>query len=274
MRWRKRDKGDAPDRWDGTGYGGFLDGIDLFDAEFFGISPHEAAAMDPQQRLMLELAWEALEDAGISPGRLDGSRTGVFAGATWDDYAALSMRHGTAAIGRHTLTGINRSIIANRISYAFGLRGPSVLVDTGQSSSLVAAHMARHSLLTGESELALAGGVNLNIMAESTVSAEKFGGLSPDGRCYTFDARANGYVRGEGGGVVVLKPLSRAVADRDTIYCVLRGSAMNNDGMTDGLTVPSRRGAGRGLAAGMRERRRAPRRYPVRGVARDRDEGR
>lgn len=229
-------------RWDGTGYGGFLEAIDLFDAEFFGVSPREAAAMDPQQRLMLELTWEAMEDAGIIPGFLDGSRTGVFTGATWDDYATLSMRHGAGSIGRHTLTGTNRSIIANRISYTFGLRGPSVLVDTGQSSSLVAVHMARGSLLTGESELAIAGGVNLNILAESTLSTEKFGGLSPDGRCHTFDARANGYVRGEGGGIVVLKPLSRAVADRDTIYCVLRGSAMNNDGTTDGLTAPSRQG--------------------------------
>jgi acyl transferase domain-containing protein/NADPH:quinone reductase-like Zn-dependent oxidoreductase/NADP-dependent 3-hydroxy acid dehydrogenase YdfG len=229
-------------RWDGTGHGGFIPDIDRFDAAFFGVSPLEANAMDPQQRLMLELVWEALEDGGVIPGRLAGTPTGVFIGATWDDYATLALSGGAEAIGKHTLTGLNRSIIANRVSYALGLRGPSVLVDTGQSSSLVAVHMALHSLLTGESELALAGGVNLNILAESTASADKFGGLSPDGQCYTFDARANGYVRGEGGGAVLLKPLSRALADGDIVYCVLCGSAINNDGATDGLTVPSSEG--------------------------------
>ncbi|MFF6975658.1 type I polyketide synthase, partial [Streptomyces tsukubensis] len=221
--------------------GGYLDRIDGFDASFFGISPREATAMDPQQRLVLELGWEALEDGGIVPGDLRGSRTGVFVGAIADDYATLLRRQGPTAIGRHTLTGLNRGIIANRVSHTLGLQGPSVTVDTAQSSSLVAVHMACESLRRGESTLALAGGVNLNIVPESTIGAAKFGGLSPDGRCYTFDARANGYVRGEGAGVIVLKPLDLALRDGDTVHAVIRGSAVNNDGATPGLTTPSAR---------------------------------
>ena len=219
--------------------GGFIDGIDRFDAGFFGISAREAAAMDPQQRLMLELAWEALEDAGVVPGEIRGSKASVFIGAISDDYARLMYRQGTEAITRHAFTGLQRGLIANRISYVFGLRGPSLTIDTAQSSSLVAVHMACESLHRGEAPLAIAGGVNLNIIPESTVSALRFGGLSPDGRCYTFDSRANGYVRGEGGGAVILKPLSAAVADGDRIYSVILGSAMNNDGASEGLTVPS-----------------------------------
>jgi pimaricinolide synthase PimS1 len=238
---------EAPEgRWDSdalpTRRGGFLEGIDEFDPGFFGISPREAVTMDPQQRLMLELSWEALEDAGIVPATLRDSRTSVFVGAIWDDYATLMHQQGIAAIGRHTVTGSHRSIIANRVSYTLGLHGPSLTVDAGQSSSLVAVHMACESLRRGESAVAIAGGVNLNILPESTMGAFQFGGLSPDGRCYTFDARANGYVRGEGGGTVVLKPLSAALADGDRIYCVLAGSAVNNDGATDGLTVPSSAG--------------------------------
>ncbi|MEV0641216.1 beta-ketoacyl synthase N-terminal-like domain-containing protein, partial [Streptomyces sp. NPDC050619] len=222
--------------------GGYLDDVSGFDAGFFGISPREASAMDPQQRLMLELAWEALEDARLLPAGLAESRTGVFVGVFADDYAALTHQRGSEAITQHTLTGLNRGIIANRISYTLGLHGPSAAVDTGQSSSLVAVHLAAESLRRGESSVAIAGGVNLNLVADSTVGAEKFGGLSPDGLSFTFDARANGYVRGEGGAFVVLKPLSQAVADGDPVYCVLHGSAMNNDGMTEGLTVPGRTG--------------------------------
>ncbi|WP_204293233.1 type I polyketide synthase, partial [Micromonospora gifhornensis] len=218
--------------------GGFLDAVDLFDAEFFGVPPREAAAMDPQQRLVLELSWEALEDARIRPDALAGSRTGVFVGAISDDYATLLRRRGPDAIGPHSLTGTNRGIIANRVSYHLGLHGPSITVDSAQSSALVAVHVAAESLRRGESELALAGGVNLNLAPESTLGAERFGALSPDGRCHTFDARANGYVRGEGGGLVVLKPLDRALADGDRVHAVLLGSAVNNDGVTDGLTVP------------------------------------
>ncbi|MEU8346316.1 beta-ketoacyl synthase N-terminal-like domain-containing protein, partial [Spirillospora sp. NPDC048832] len=250
--WRLlRDGRDAvtevpPDRWGGAAdtprHGAFLDGVDAFDAAFFGISPREAAVMDPQQRLTLELAWEALEDAGTRPGALRDTGTGVFVGAIWDDYGVLAYGRGPSAITPHTITGVHRSVIANRVSYALGLRGPSLAVDTGQSSGLVAVHLAVESLRRGESTLALAGGVNLNLLAESAVTTARFGGISPDGRCYTFDARANGYVRGEGGGIVVLKPLRAALADGDPVYCVVRGTAVTNDGATDGLTVPGVRG--------------------------------
>ncbi len=235
-----------PVRWDSTAAdfqapqrGGFLDRIDMFDCDFFGISPREAAAMDPQQRLILELSWEALEDGGIIPGSLAGGTTGVFVGAIWDDYATLTYQHGAVGISQHTMTGVHRSIIANRVSYLLGAHGPSVVVDTGQSSSLFAVHLACESLRRGESALALAGGVNLIVVPQSTITAERFGGLSPDGKCFTFDARANGFVRGEGAGVMVLKPLAAAVADGDPVYCVILGSAVNNDGATEGLTVPS-----------------------------------
>ncbi|WP_131770049.1 beta-ketoacyl synthase N-terminal-like domain-containing protein, partial [Candidatus Protofrankia californiensis] len=222
--------------------GGFLDQVDRFDAEFFGISPREAAMVDPQQRLMLELGWEALEDAGIVPERLRGTRSGVFVAAMWDDYATVLRRGGPEAISQHTMTGLHRSIIANRLSYKLGLRGPSLVVDTGQSSSLVAVHLACESLLRGECTVALVGGVNLMLAAESTVTVDRLGALSPDGRCHTFDARANGFVRGEGGAVVVLKPLARAQADGDPIYCVIRGSAVNNDGGGDSLVTPDQAG--------------------------------
>lgn len=223
----------------GARWGGFLDGIADFDAGFFGISPREAVVMDPQQRLLLELAWEALEDAGIVAASLKGSPTAVFVGTLRDDYASLLYRRGSAAITQHTNTGVHRGIIANRVSYALGLRGPSITVDTAQSSSLVAVHLACESLRNGESDLALAAGVNLNILAEGAMGAEQFGGLSPDGRCFAFDARANGYVRGEGAGVIVLKPLRQALADGDRVHGVILGSAVNNDGATPGLTVPS-----------------------------------
>ncbi|MFI9522068.1 type I polyketide synthase [Streptomyces narbonensis] len=227
---------------DGSGVrrGGFLDSLDLFDAAFFGISPREAAAMDPQQRLVLELAWEALEDAGIVPGTLAGSRTAVFVGTLRDDYTSLLYQHGEQAITQHTMAGVSRGVIANRVSYHLGLQGPSLTVDTAQSSSLVAVHLACESLRAGESTTALVAGVNLNILAESAVTEERFGGLSPDGTAYTFDARANGFVRGEGGGVVVLKPLALALADGDRVHGIIRAGAVNNDGATPGLTVPSR----------------------------------
>ncbi|MFI5527816.1 type I polyketide synthase [Kitasatospora sp. NPDC051853] len=217
--------------------GGYLDEVGAFDPEFFGISPAEAAAADPQQRLVLELAWEALEDAGVLPAALGGSRTGVFVGAIGADYASLAAR--TGSVSRHTLTGLNKGVIANRVSYALDLRGPSLTVDSAQSSSLVAVHLAVESLRSGESEYALAAGVNLNLAPDSTLVVERFGALSPDDRCFTFDARANGYARGEGGVLLVLKPLVRALADGNRVYAVLHGSAVNSDGATDGLTVPS-----------------------------------
>ncbi|MGX1676038.1 beta-ketoacyl synthase N-terminal-like domain-containing protein, partial [Streptomyces sp. NPDC055400] len=219
-------------------HGAFLDEVDRFDAGFFGIPPREAAAMDPQQRLLLELGWEALEEAGIVPGVLAGSRTAVFASAIWDDYAALHHRRGGTGGDRYSVTGLHRGILANRLSYVLGLTGPSLTVDAAQSSSLVAVHLACESLRSGESDLAVVGGANLILSPGSSADSAKFGALSPDGRCFTFDARANGYVRGEGGVAVVLKPLDRARADGNRVHCVILGSAVNNDGASDGLTVP------------------------------------
>ena len=238
------------ERWDaaawsagGARWGGFLDHVDRFDPMFFAISPREAVTMDPQQRLILELTWEALEHAGIVPATLTGSPTGVYIGSAWVDYARLVYRdtggHGEPAITQHTVTGHHRSILANRVSYAFGLTGPSLAVDSACSSGLVAVHLACDGLVRGDATVALAGAVNLNLLPESTHSMARFGALSPDGRCFTFDARANGYVRGEGGAVVVLKRLSRAIADGDPILCVIRGSAVNNDGQSNGLTAPN-----------------------------------
>ncbi|MEU6486661.1 SDR family NAD(P)-dependent oxidoreductase [Streptomyces sp. NPDC046887] len=218
--------------------GGYLAEVDRFDADFFAVSPAEAAAMDPQQRLALELGWEAVEHSGTSPHALRGTRVGVFLGAINDDYAALLHRRGADAVTRHSLTGTQRSFLANRISYHLGLRGPSAVVDTGQSSSLVAVHLGVQSLLRGECDAVLAGGVNLILSDLATRSLRRFEALSPDGRCYTFDERANGYARGEGGGFVLLKPLDRALADGDRVLAVIRGSAVNNDGGGDGLTVP------------------------------------
>ncbi|WP_343967939.1 type I polyketide synthase, partial [Streptosporangium amethystogenes] len=247
-----------PGRWSadtelGPGaHGAFLDEIDRFDAGFFGISPREARAMDPQQRLTLELGWEALENARTAPDSLRGTDVGVFIGAMADDYALLSRRSGAAGIGHHSLTGVNRSILANRVSHFLALTGPSMAVDTGQSSSLVAVHLACESIRRGESDMALAGGVQLNLAAEGALAAAELGALSPDGRCFTFDARANGYVRGEGGAVVLLKPLSRALADGDHVYCVIAGSAVNNDGSGEALTTPSSRAQERVLRSAYR----------------------
>ena len=231
-------------RWpDGPGLpgfvarGGFLDDVESFDAPFFGISPREAAEMDPHQRLALELVWEALQDQGTDVRSLPA--TGLFVGAIGDDYAVLRDASGVGADARHAVTGAARSMIANRVSYAMGLRGPSLVLDTGQSSSLVAVHMACESLRSGQCDLAVAGGVHLNLSGRGTARMGAFGALSPDGRCYAFDERANGFVRGEGGGFVVLKPFAEAMADGDRVYAVIAGSAVNNDGGGDGLTVPS-----------------------------------
>ncbi|MCX5208626.1 SDR family NAD(P)-dependent oxidoreductase [Kitasatospora sp. NBC_00240] len=251
--------GEPPaDRWPQDtpgvpGAGAFLDRIDTFDAGFFGISPREAAAMDPQQRLALELGWEVLEDAGTVPARLRDSRTGVFVGAFLDDYAALVHRRGPDAVDRHTLTGLNRGMLANRLSYQLGLRGPSLTVDTAQSSSLVAVHLACESLRSGESDLAVALGVNLIAGPDSTLGAARFGGLSPHGRSRPFDAAADGYARGEGGVAVLLKPLAAALADGDPVYGVVLASATGNDGATDGLTVPGADGQALVLEAAYRQ---------------------
>lgn len=223
----------------GARRGGFLGQVDRFDPLFFGISPREAITMDPQQRLMLELTWEALEDAGIVAETLKGTQTGVYVGAAWEDYARVLYQQGAQAITQHTVTGHHRSILANRVSYVLGLQGPSLSLDSACSSALVAIHLACEGLQRGDATMALAGAVNLNLLPESTHAMVKFGALSPDGRCATFDAGANGYVRGEGGAVVVLKRLSRALADGDPIACVIRGSAVNNDGASNGLTAPN-----------------------------------
>ncbi len=216
--------------------GGFLEAIDRFDAAFFGLSPREARQLDPQQRLLLELAWEALEDAGLPPQDLRGSRTGVFVGTRESEYARLVE---LSAIDLHTATGQDVSVLSGRVSYTFGLEGPSLTLNTACSSSLVAVHLACHSLARGESDLALAGGVQLMLHPWGTVALSKFGGLAPDGRCKAFDARADGFGRGEGGGLVVLKRLSRALADGDPVYCRIEASAVNNDGFSNGLSAPS-----------------------------------
>uniref|UniRef100_UPI0004BEDF12 type I polyketide synthase n=1 Tax=Spirillospora albida TaxID=58123 RepID=UPI0004BEDF12 len=215
--------------------GGFLPDVDAFDAGLFGISPREAAAMDPQQRLLLELGWEALEDAGIAPG--SGGSVAVHVGAMSDDYAMLARRYGAAATP-HTLTGQSRGVLAGRLSYTLGLRGPSMVIDAGQSSSLVAVQVACRALRDGEADAALAGGVDLNLAPEGFAAAHAFGALAPGGRAHTFDARAEGYVRGEGGGLVVLKPLERAVRDGDRIHAVIAGGAVGNDGGGATLTTP------------------------------------
>lgn len=218
---------------------GFLDQVEYFDAHFFGISPREAARMDPQQRLLMEVAWEAFADAGQTLNRLAGSQTGVFVGISTNEYGWLQLSD-LKQLDAQWATGNSLSIAANRLSYALDLRGPSIAVDTACSSSLVAAHLACASLWNGESDLALAGGVSLILTPAYTINLTKAGVMSPDGRCKVFDASANGYVRGEGAGVVVLKPLSRALADGDPIYAVIRGSAVMNDGRSNGLMAPNR----------------------------------
>ncbi len=219
-------------------WGGFLEQVDQFDAEFFGIAPREAELMDPQQRLLLEVSWQALENAGKTREQLSGSQTGVFIGISNFDYSRLQINYGVAT-DVYAGTGNAFSIAANRLSYLLDLRGPSLAVDTACSSSLVAIHQACQSLRQGESHLALAGGVNLILSPEMTIIFSKTGMLAADGRCKTFDNQANGYVRGEGCGVVVLKRLSDAQRDGDRILAVIRGSAVNQDGRSNGLTAPN-----------------------------------
>ena len=219
--------------------GGFLAEVDQFDADFFGISPREAVFVDPQHRLLLEVTWEAIEDGGQAPERLAGAPVGVFVGISTNDYAQLQAMRGGASDG-YRITGSAASIAANRISHHFDFRGPSLTIDTACSSSMVAVHLACKSLWDGECELAVAGGVNLILVPEVFASFAKTGLLSPDGRCKAFDAQADGYVRGEGAGMLALKPLSSAMADGDPIYAVIRGGAVNQDGRTNGLTAPNR----------------------------------
>ena len=218
--------------------GGFLDEVAEFDAGFFAISPREATAMDPQQRLALELCWEALEDAGRTPADSARLTASVFLGAMSSEYADLVRATGDSALRRYALTGNHRGSVANRVSYCLGLTGTSLTVDCGQSSSLVSVQLACENLAATGAGLALAGGVDLNLLQAGSLDALALGALSPEGRCATLDADADGYVRGEGGAVVVLKPLADAVRDGDRVYCVIRGGAVNNDGGGATYTTP------------------------------------
>lgn len=219
--------------------GGFLDQVDRFEPAVFGISPREAVGMDPQQRLSLEVAWEALEHAGYAPTGLTDSMTGVYMGVSTTDYVRMRQADGDSAdIDAYQLVG-EPSFVAGRISYTLGLRGPSKVIDTTCASSLVAVHDACQALRTGDCDMALAGGVNLMLSPYSFVLMSKFRALSPEGRCKTFDASADGYARGEGSGVVVLKRLQDALADGDRVEAVIRGTAVNHDGRGSGLTVPN-----------------------------------
>jgi acyl transferase domain-containing protein/pimeloyl-ACP methyl ester carboxylesterase len=221
-------------------HGGFLENVDGFDAAFFGVSPREAAHMDPQQRLFLEVGWAALEDAGAPMSNLRDSRTGVFVGVSGCDYSmSLIKELPTVDLDGYVMTGVASTFMAGRLSYWLGLQGPSLSIDTACSSSLVAVHLACQSLRAGDCDTALTGGVNLLLAPEPFMVTEKAGMLAPDGRCKTFDKSANGYVRGEGCGVVVLKRLSAARQNNDRIIAVIRGSAVNHDGRSSGITVPN-----------------------------------
>ncbi|MDJ0658840.1 MAG: beta-ketoacyl synthase N-terminal-like domain-containing protein [Crocosphaera sp.] len=228
---------DSPGRMTSR-WGGFLSNIDQFDANFFGISPRECQHIDPQQRLVLEVAWEALEDGGIIPETLSGSQTGVFLGLTNQDYHRLLYQQIDRCDAYYS-TGTSGAIASNRLSYLLNLQGPSFTVDTACSSSLVAIHLACQSLKAQESDLAIAGAVNLIITPEQTIAFSKTRMMAPDGRCKTFDASANGYVRSEGCGVVVLKRLEDAIREGDRIHGIIRGTAINQDGLSQGLTAPN-----------------------------------
>ncbi|MDZ7275824.1 MAG: type I polyketide synthase [candidate division KSB1 bacterium] len=243
-----------PDRWDieayydpdpdapgkmSTRYGGFLDQVDQFDPHFFGISPREAASMDPQQRLLLEVTWEALEHAGLAAERLEGSATGVFLGICSSDYPQLLLGRGPEAFDAYLATGASHAIASGRLSYVLGVHGPSLSIDTACSSSLVAVHLACLHLRSRTCRLALAGGVNVMLTPDTTITLSKARMMSPDGRCKTFDASANGFVRGEGCGMVVLKRLRDALRDGDNILALILASACNQDGRSSGITAPN-----------------------------------
>ena len=221
-----------------TRHGGFLNQpIDQFDADFFGLSPREAQQTDPQQRLLLEVAWEAMERGGMSASDLRGSQTGVFIGMMTQDYSDFSQN--PELVDLYTGTGNAMSVAAGRLSYIFGFHGPTLTVDTACASSLVSVHLACQSLRNSECEIALAGGVNLMLTPLVTIMESRAQMLSPEGRCKTFDSSANGYVRGEGCGIIILKPLSAAINDNNLILGLIRGSAVNHGGASSGLTVPN-----------------------------------
>ncbi len=222
-----------------TRWGGFIDGHDQFDPKFFGIAPAEAASMDPQQRLLLETSWEALEDAGIAPSALSGTSTGVYVGICNGDYGQVALNAPREQITPHLAAGLSHAVAAGRISYVLGLQGPSLAVDTSCSASLVAVHLACQSLRLWECDAALAGGVNLILNPEVTIALSQSRMMAPDGKCKAFSDAANGFVRGEGCGMIVLKRLPDAVRDRNRILAVIRGSACNQDGRSSGLTAPN-----------------------------------
>src|SRR5262245_48189525 len=235
---RTRRSWPGADDYPGIDQGGFVNDVDAFDAPFFRISAAEAQVTDPQQRMLLELAWACLEDAGILPTALKGSNTGVFVGASNCDYSRLIQEAGLEIEAHHGV-GSSLAILANRLSYFLDLSGPSLVVDTACSSSLVALHSAVQSLRSGECAAALVGGVNLICHPDLSIAYHKAGMLAPDGRCKVFDAKADGYVRSEGAVILLLKPLSAAVAEGDLIHAVIRGGAINHGGLAGGLTVPN-----------------------------------
>jgi len=258
----------APEnRWDGeawfdldpdatgrlyTQHGGYLSDVDAFDPDVFGISPREAKGLDPQQRMLLEVSWEALERAALPAAKLRGSDTGVYIGISTDDYAHLSLGV-YESIDAWSGLGTMRSVAAGRIAYTFGLEGPALSFDTSCSSSLTAIHQACRDLQSGAVSTAVAGGVNLILTPRMTIALCRLRALSPDGLCRTFDASANGYVRGEGCGVVILKRLEQAKKDGDTILAVIRGSAINHDGRSNGLTAPNGQAQERLLRKALKE---------------------
>ena len=235
---RGQDAISKSDRWADSSWGGFIDDVDKFEPQFFGITPREARSIDPQQRLLLEVSWSALENAAVANKDLAGSNTGVFVGISSSDYLQLRSLYGVD-VDAYVGTGNAHSIAANRLSYLFDLKGPSMAVDTACSSSLVALHLASQSLKNGECNLAIAGGVNLMLTSELTQTFELAGMMAEDGRCKTFDAAADGYVRGEGCGAVILKRLDDAKRDGNRILAVVKGSAIAQDGKSNGLTAPS-----------------------------------
>ena len=234
-----------------TRAGTFLDQVDQFDPLFFGISPREAASIDPQHRLLLEVSWEVLERGGLAQHTLVDSRTGVFVGIGESDYALAARLHDLSSLEPHQATGVGHSIAAGRLAYTLGLQGPTLAVDTACSSALVALHLACQSLRSRECDLALAGAASLILAPAAYVALSQMQALSPDGRCKTFDETADGYGRGEGGAMVLLKRLADAEADGDTVLAVIRGSAVNHDGPSSGLTVPNKRAQEKLLASAL-----------------------